>query len=98
MSRERRGKKCRRCQVEQMKKSETKPETQTVLMLSSDSEGDRLWRHVAVGTGTCVGMIEQYAALGMPGYPVAAMREIRRRLDQVIQQQEANNANSDSSE
>lgn len=49
------------------------------------SEALRLWNHVLFGTGTCVGMIEGYAALQMPGDPVAGITHLRDRLNAVIQ-------------
>lgn len=48
------------------------------------NEASRLWRHVIVGTSTCVSMIEQYAAHGMEGGPVESVRELRNRLTDVI--------------
>jgi len=48
------------------------------------SEALRLWNHVLFGTGTCVGMIEGYAALNMPGDPLAGIKHLRDRLSTVI--------------
>lgn len=60
-----------------------------MLNITSDGEGMRLWKHVLFGTGTCIGMIEGYAALGMPGDPYEALCQLRERLNQVISTYEA---------
>lgn len=50
------------------------------LSVTSKSEGDRIWRHALYGTGTCIGMIEGYAQMGMPGDPLDTINEFVRRL------------------
>src|SRR5262245_46588483 len=60
-----------------------------VLAITSASEGERLWRHVVVGTSTCISMIEQYDALDMPGINVPNLRSMRDRLQTLIQKHEA---------
>lgn len=53
-------------------------------LLSGHTEGARLWKHIGIGTGTCISMIEQYADVGMPGVDLGALRNFRDRLDKVI--------------
>lgn len=71
---------------------------QVVLAITSNDEGHKLWRHVMVGTGTCLSMVEQYAELNMPGIPISGLYGLRDRLDQVIKQQEERNASTSSAE
>jgi len=49
------------------KLAETKIDQRVVCV---QGEAERLWRHVMFGTGTCVGMIEGYLNIGMPGDPL----------------------------
>lgn len=63
--------------------------TVSVLKITSEGEGERLWKHVLFGTGTCVGMIEGYAALAMPGNPLEAIVSLRDRLNKLIHKYEA---------
>ena len=54
-------------------------------LISVEGEADRLWNHVLFGTGTCVGMIEGYVQLKMPGNPLSQLHALVERLVQVIQ-------------
>jgi hypothetical protein len=55
-----------------------------VLAITSQGEGERLWKHVLFGTMTCVAMIEGYADLAMPGDCVQGVTLLRDRLDAVL--------------
>lgn len=63
----------------------------TTLAVTSESEGLRLWRHVLFGAGTCIGMIEGYQCLGMPGNPKDDLVVLRDRLHNIITKIEATN-------
>jgi hypothetical protein len=67
--------KCKKC-----------PETKPDAMLTSQTEGERLWKHVCVGASTCINMIEQYAKLGMKGFPAEELRSLKDRLERVLDQ------------
>lgn len=54
------------------------------LAITSQGEGDRLWKHVLFGTMTCVTMIEGYVDLGMPGDCAQGIATLRDRLDAVL--------------
>ena len=60
------------------------PRLTPVLSITGDGEADRLWKHAMVGTSTCIGLVEQYAALGMPHLPANQIAAFRNRLDQVL--------------
>jgi hypothetical protein len=60
--------------------------------MSATGQGTALWRHVCIGTGTCISMIEQYAAGGLPDDPIKTLISFRDRLQAVINQFEANHA------
>lgn len=62
------------------------------VLLTSCSESTRLWKHVTFGTGTCIGMVEGYAELGLPNPPTAEIRKLRDRLDKLIKTLEATHA------
>lgn len=62
-------------------------------LITRQGESDRLWNHVLFGTATCVGMIEGYAELGLPGNPVPQIAELIRRLANVAQKYENPDAN-----
>jgi hypothetical protein len=62
-------------------------------LLTRPGESDRLWNHVLFGTATCVGMIEGYVALGLPGNPHPQIVELVQRLVNVAKQIEESNAN-----
>lgn len=62
-------------------------------IMSATGQGTALWSHVCIGTGTCISMIEQYAAGGLPGDPLPNLILFRDRLQAVIIQLEAINAN-----
>lgn len=82
---------CRTCpQSQQYVKTKALPATNTIttVVLSSATEGNKLWRHVAVGTGTCVNMIEQYTELEVPGVSLDALIALRDRLQAVIEKHE----------
>lgn len=61
------------------------------MVLTFQGEGERLWKHVLVGTGTCIGMIEAYASLKVPGDPKDGIVSLRNRLNKVISKLEQNN-------
>lgn len=61
-------------------------------IMSATGQGTALWSHVCIGTGTCISMIEQYAAGGLPGDPLKSLISFRDRLQAVINQLEASNA------
>jgi hypothetical protein len=63
-------------------------------IVSMAGEGDRLWRHVCFGTGTCIGMLEGYAALNVPGDPLPQLYSLAARLAGVIQNIERRNEDS----
>lgn len=54
------------------------------LLLTMPSEAAKLWHHILFGTGTCVGMIAGYAALGMPGAPMEQLYALREALSDTI--------------
>jgi hypothetical protein len=90
--------KCRFCPDAQPANStpklKRKPNTtNTILSISTPAEGQRLWKHVLFGTSTCISMIEGYAALGMPGDPCCALKELRDRIGNIIANIEGTNAN-----
>lgn len=53
--------------------------------LNPNTDYTRLWNHVTFGCGTVVGMIEGYAALGMPNMPKEKLVVLRDCLDRVIE-------------
>lgn len=57
-------------------------------VITTKGEGQRLWNHVLFGTGTCIGMMQGYAALGMPGDPLPRLRELISMLSELQQQLE----------
>lgn len=61
-------------------------------IMSATGQGTALWSHVCIGTGTCISMIEQYAAGGLPGDPLKSLISFRDRLQTVINKLEASNA------
>lgn len=61
-------------------------------LVSSRSESERLWKHVLFGTGTCIGMIEGYTALNLPGDPRAGLKKLRDRINTLITKHEAKHA------
>lgn len=60
-------------------------EPQVVYTITLDSEMERLWRHIAVGTSTCVRMMEQYQAAGMKHLPVEEITDLRDRLTALLE-------------
>jgi hypothetical protein len=62
-------------------------------LVTREVESNQLWNHVLFGTSTCVGMIEGYADLGLPGNPVPQIAELIRRLANVAKKYENTNAN-----
>ncbi len=61
--------------------------------IATDSEGERLWRWVAFGCGSAIGMLEGYYDSKLPGAlhsngnnntPVAEIEALRARLDKLI--------------
>lgn len=60
------------------------PEPPSEKLTLSEQQGIKLWSHVLFGTGTCVGMIEGYARMDMPGDPREAITELRDRLSQLL--------------
>ncbi len=86
--------KCRNCPQEDMSMTTHAPTmTQgvTTLQITSRSEGERLWNHALFGAGACVGMIEGYCRLDMPGIPIAAVKALVTRLQAVITKIEITN-------
>lgn len=65
--------------------AQSSPPEQRVLQITTDSEGDRLWKHVLFGTSTCLAMIEGYADLAMPGDPRDTLVSFRDRLNTLIE-------------
>src|SRR5687768_6938558 len=63
-----------------------------VLAITSQGEGERLWKHVLFGTQTCLGMIHGYAELEMPGDPLPALCQLRDYLSNIISILESRNA------
>lgn len=81
----RRKKFCRNCDSPNVvAKAAKKAAEQTPSVISEGTESVRLWRHVLYGTGTCVGMMEGYAALGMEGASVEQIQALIVRLDKLI--------------
>lgn len=64
----------------------------SLFVLYPEQEYHKLWRHVLIGTGTCVRMLEGYANLSMPGDPLEALVDLRDRLSKIINKYEAQNA------
>lgn len=62
----------------------------------NEQQAERLWRHVLVGTSTCVGMLEAYAEIGMPGNPSAGIGLLRDRLNKLLTQLDSTNVDRDS--
>jgi hypothetical protein len=104
MSGRRRSRRCRNCPDAQPAIAQPVQDAVTKLapklsgkrldndLLTRAGESDRLWNHVLFGTATCVGMIEGYVALGLPGNPQPQIVELIRRLSNVVKQLEDNNA------
>jgi hypothetical protein len=61
-------------------------------LLTRPGESNRLWNHALFGTSTCVGLIEGYALLGLPGDPLPQIAELIRRLAVVAKHYENTNA------
>lgn len=57
----------------------------------SHGQSLKLWNHVLFGTGTCIGMIEGYTDLDMPGNPLDGIKHLRDRLNQLIKKHEDRN-------
>lgn len=69
----------------------------TLLEVLPDAEYEKLWRHVSVGTGTCISMLEAYAALDMPGIPEQTLIQFRDRLNVLVEKAKGeSNASNDS--
>jgi hypothetical protein len=54
--------------------------------ITLEGQGQRLWDHVLFGTGTCVGMIQGYANLGLPGDPCNQIEDLIGQLSAVLNQ------------
>ena len=54
------------------------------IVITSTEEGQNLWNHILFGTGSCVGMIEGYQKMGLPGDPLPSLIDLRDRLNAVI--------------
>lgn len=61
-------------------------------LVNRSDESARLWNHVLFGTGTCVGMIEGYVSMGLPGDPLPQIDLLIKRLSAVSKQLEERNA------
>ena len=61
-------------------------------VITTEGEGQKLWNHVLFGTGTCIGMMQGYANLGMPGDPLPQLRDMNSMLTEIIKQVEKQNA------
>lgn len=57
----------------------------TVTYVGPQDQGEKLWKHVLFGTGTCINMIEGYAKMQMPGDPLPGLKELRDRLNVIIE-------------
>src|SRR5688572_5371260 len=64
---------------------------ESLFMLPPEDEYIRLWRHVLYGTGTCLGMIEGYTRLNMPGSVLEDLYKLRDQLNSIISVHEAKN-------
>jgi hypothetical protein len=63
-----------------------------IAMSVSEEEGLRLWKHVLYGTSSCIGMIEGYSLLDVPGNPLEALVQMRDRLNTLISKHEGKHA------
>lgn len=54
------------------------------VIINTPGEGQKLWSHVLYGTGTCLGMIEGYYNLRVPGDPLPGLLELKKRIDYLI--------------
>jgi hypothetical protein len=101
-----RGRRCRNCPAEQSPVQQaanlaTAKTTKRALdpsLLTLKSESARLWNHVLFGTGTCVGMIEGYISLGLPGDPLPQIHTLIHRLGAVAAQLEEQHADQNPKE
>lgn len=94
MARERgcRRRRCREAQVQAQAANEAAAKSGAKLaearldpaLVSAPGEAQRLWNHVLYGTGTCLGMIEGYARLEMPGNPLPQLESLAERLATLI--------------
>lgn len=82
------AKRCGNCSDDPIEKTFRQPVTIDPDLFAS-AMGEKLWQHVCVGTSTCLGMIESYAKLSMPGVNLARLKQMRNRLTNVIHQYEA---------
>lgn len=53
--------------------------------MTTETEADRLWKHVLVGTSTCISMIGQYQSLGMPNMPIEGVTQLRDALNTILE-------------
>ena len=65
--------------------------TPMVHAITSESEGNRLWKHVLFGTETCINMIEGYHTSNMPGQPLETIKRFSNRLNKIIKAIETKN-------
>jgi hypothetical protein len=61
-------------------------------IVTSEGEGQKLWNHVLYGTGTCVGMMQGYFSLGMPGDPLPQLQQLIESLTALKDQIEKQHA------
>ncbi len=61
---------------------------QHLFQLQPYEEYEKLWRHALVGTSSCIGLLEGYSEIGMPGVPVEALKDFAERLLQIVEREE----------
>lgn len=80
---------CRNCPDEQKPTDLIQPKVMAAKLsgdlITQAGESERLWKHVLFGTSTCIGMINGYADLGLPGDPRPRIQELIRQLQTAIQ-------------
>lgn len=57
----------------------------TLFHLQPIEEYEKLWRHVLIGCGSIIGLIEGYDEIGMPELPVEILEDFIQRLQTVVQ-------------
>ena len=60
------------------------PAAKQAVLRTSQSEGERLWKWILFGAGTCVSGIEDFAKEKMPGLDTSQLMVLRDRLTEVL--------------
>jgi hypothetical protein len=65
----------------------SKPETTTVRVIASESEGTRIWRHATIGLDGIIRMLEDYADNNVPGiteHDIDSLTRMKTRVEALV--------------